>query len=332
MERNRRAAVMTHRGDDWTQKGDRRYSRRDAILLGASGVLGLVGVAMARSVFVEFAAPTIVAALPLSAPTATPTAIDVTPRQLGTRILTEVPMTGEVRDAIAAEATRFAPFGAGTVVTVRASWRAPDGGYGAASEGRIDLAEDLFADDPWSPARRDVELPAIFARSAFVNLTPRNDNGTQLSALGDYLTTISWLRSGDGRDEALVVLNPYSYLGPGGRGEAERARARAAMDEPDGLFALATTTFLRFPEELVTVVEAMASEETPLMPAYQAQSVVVDSPPKSLAKHYLGAVADLLTALVPNPDHRGEGYVKTQLDRLIPRFSMTRFDLGLRVL
>jgi hypothetical protein len=326
--------MLDHRGDAWTRQAHRRYSRRDAILLGTSGVFGLVGAAMARSVLVELAAPTTAAALPLRQAEASPvpTPIDVTPRDLATRILTEVPMTGETREAIATEAARFALFGAGTVVTVRASWRAPDGGYGEATAGRIDLAADLFANDPWSLARRDVELPAVFARSAFVNLAPHDDNGGQLRALGDYLTLMAAMRDEAGREDALAVLNPYSYVGSGLRTEDDRQRTRAAMDEPVGLFALATTTFLRFPEELVSAVAAMPSQyASPLtMTGAKPQSVLVDGTAKTLAKRYLRAVADFLTALVPNPDQREDGYVKTQLDRAIPRFGMTRFDLGIR--
>jgi hypothetical protein len=336
MERQHLTAVMSDRGHRWTERADRGYSRRDAILLGVSAVFGVVGAALARSVLVELAAPTTAAALPLAqaTPQPEPTRIDVTPRDSATRILTEVPMTGQTRDAIATEATRFALFGAGTVVVVRAAWRGPGGSYGEATTGQIDLAEDLFANDPRSLARRDIELPAIFARSAIVNLAPRDDNGAQLRALGDYLTTLAPLRSAEGREEALAVINPYSYLGSGVRTEEDWVRAQTAMDKSAGLFALATTTFLRFPEELAAAVGAMASEEVPPMiePGVARAPVVIDSPPKTAAKRYLRAVADLLTALVPNPDHRQAGYVKTQLDRAIPRFGMTRFDLGIRAL
>jgi hypothetical protein len=335
MERQRQAAVIGNRGYAWTRQAQRRYSRRDAILLGASGVFGLVGAAMARSVFVELASPMTAAALPLgqATPSPAPAPIDVTPRDLATRILTEVPMTGETRDAIAAEAARFALFGAGTVVTVRSEWRAPDGGYGEATAGQIDLSEDLFADDPWSLARRDVELPAAFARSVFVNLAPHDDNGTQVRALGDYLTSVASMRTENGREEALAALNPYSYLGSGTRADEDVQRARTAMDDPAGLFALTTTTFLRFPAQLVSAVAAMASQtgSSPTMPGAEAGPVVIESPAKALTKRYLRAVTDLLTALVPNPDRRGDGYVKTQLDRAIPRFGLTRFDLGIRV-
>lgn len=334
MERQPQATIMDNRGCAWTRQAERRYSRRDAILLGASAVFGVAGATMVRSVFVELASPTTAAALPLRQGTPSPAAtpIDVTPRDLATRILTEVPMTGETRDVIAAEAARFAPFGAGTVVAVRASWRAPDGGYGEATPGRIELSEDLFAAGAPSLARRDIELPSAFARSVFANLAPHDDNGAQLRALGDYLTVFASLRNGEGREEALGVLNPYSYLGPGIRTEEDRQRARAALDHPAGLFALATTTFLRFPEELVSAVVAMPSQVTipVIMAGAKPQSVLVDSPAKSLAKGYLRAVADFLTALVPNPEHRQEAYVKTQLDQAIPRFGVTRFDLGIR--
>jgi hypothetical protein len=335
MERQRQTAIVSNYGVGRQPKPERGYSRRDAILLGASAVFGLAGAAMARSVFAELASPMPVAAVPLSqaTPATEPTPIDVTPRDQAIRILTEVPMTGETRDAIAVEATRFAPFGAGQVVTVRASWQAPDGGYGAAATGTIDLAEELFADDPWSRARRDIELPAVFARSVFVNLVPRNDNGAQLQALGEYLTTVASLRTDEGREQALAVINPYTYLGSATGTESDWGRAREAMEDAEGLFALATTTYLRFPEELVAAVEAMeghAVTQTGATGAVQ-QTVIVDSPAKALARQYLRAVADLLTALVPNPDHRRDGYVKTQLDKAFPRFGMTRFDLGIRV-
>ena len=35
--------------------------------------------------------------------------------------------------------------------------------------------------------------------------------------------------------------------------------------------------------------------------------------------------------ILVDPDHRGEAYVKTQLDNAFPRFGMTRLELGLRV-
>ncbi|HKG26384.1 MAG TPA: hypothetical protein VKB09_12095 [Thermomicrobiales bacterium] len=334
MERQRQAAVAGNPGVGRRPRAERVYSRRDAVLLGASAVFTVAGAAMARSVFVELASPTTAAALPLAqaTPEPEPSPIDVTPRELTIRILTEVPMTGETRDAIAAEAERFAPFGAGTVVTVRASWHAPDGGFGAATTGAIELAEDLFADDSWSAARRDVELPAVFASSAFVNLVPRVDNGAQLRSLGDFLTELASLTDADGRENALAVINPYTYVGPATGTESDWGRAREAMEDPAGLFAMATTTFLRFPEELVAAIAAMESYEgTPgNISVVTPVTVMIDSPAKTLAKRYLRAVTDLLTGLVPNPDHRGDGYVKTQLDRAFPRFGMTRFDLGLR--
>jgi hypothetical protein len=335
MERQRQAAALRSRGDDWGQKAERGYSRRDAILLGASAVFTVAGAALGRSVFVELTSPTIAAARPLRQatpePDLEPAPIDVTPRDLATRILTEVPMTSETRDAIAAEAARFAPFGAGHVVTVRESWQAPGGGFGTAAIGSIDLAEELFAGDPGSAARRDVELPAAFARSAFVNLTPRADNGAQLRALGDYLTTLAALKSEEGQEEALAVFNPYAYAGSATGTESDWGRAREAMDEPAGLFAMATTTFLLFPEELVSAVNAMESQvQSPTMMPAVSSRTAVDSPMKTLAKRYLRAVADLLTALVPNPDRRGEAYVKTQLDRAFPRFGVTRLELGIQ--
>jgi hypothetical protein len=336
MERQRQAAALRYRGDGWEQRAERGYSRRDAILLGASAVFTVAGAALGRSVFLELTSPTTAAARSLAQatpePEPEPTPIDVTPRDLATRILTEVPMTGETRDLIAAEAARFAPFGAGTIVTVRASWQAPDGGYGAAATGSIDLAASLFAGDPWSAARRNVELPAVFARSAFVNLIPRDDNGAQLRALGDYLTTLAALKSAEGREEALAALNPYTYIGSATGTESDWGRAREAMDEPAGLFAMAATTFLRFPRELVAAIDAMESrvQSPTIMPAITPGTVVTDSPPKTAAKRYLRAVADLLTALVPNPDRRGEGYVKTQLDKAFPRFGITRLELGIQ--
>ncbi len=319
MERQRQAAAMR--------------SRRDAILLGASAVFTVAGAALGRSVFVELTSPAIAAARPLRPatpePDPAPAPIDVTPRGLPTRILTEVPMTGESRDEIAAEAARFAPFGAGQIVTVRESWQAPGGGFGTAAIGSIDLADDLFAGDHWSAARRHVELPAMFARSAFVNLTPHDDNGAQLRVLGDYLTTLSALKSGEGREEALAVLNPYTYTTSATGTESDWGRAREAMDEPAGLFAMTATTFLRFPEELVAAVNAMESDgQSPTMMPGVSQGTIVDSPAKTLADRYLRAVADLLTALVPNPGRRGQGYVKTQLDKAFPRFGDNATGVG----
>jgi hypothetical protein len=337
MKRQRQAAALRYREDGWTQGLERGYSRRDAILLGASAVFTVAGAALGRSVFLELTSPTTAAAGSLRQTTPDlepePAPIDVTPRDLTTRILTEVPMTGATRDLIAAEAARFAPFGAGNVVTVRASLQTPDNGYSIVTPGAIDLAEDLFAGDPWSAARRDVELPAIFARSAFVNLTPRADNGAQLRALGDYLTTVDSLKNAEGREEALSVLNPYTYTGSATGTESDWGRARDAMDDPAGLFAMTTTTFLRSPEYLVAALAAMEShtESPTMMPAATSAAVVTDSPEKITTKRYLRAVSDLLTALVPNPDHRGEAYVKTQLDNAFPRFGITRLELGLRV-
>jgi hypothetical protein len=331
MDRQRRTTASNVQGSARLRGTDRTYSRRDAILLGASAAFGLVGAAMARSVLADLASPMTAAALPRSEATPEATPIDVTPNEQTTRILTEVPMSGAERDRIAAEAARFATFGAGTVVTVRKDWHAPDGDVSAVAVGRIDLAEELFGDDPWTLARQDVELPIAFARSAVVNLLPRDDNGDQLRTLGGYLTTLMALQTAIGRDEALAVLNPYTYVDRGLRAEADWQRARARMEDPDALFATVVATLLRFPEELVAAIDAMPSDGGALSvdPSLRAAAGVADSPAKRLAKQFLRAVADLLVALVPNPENRGSAYVNTRLDEAIPRFGITRFDLGI---
>ena len=338
MDGQRDTAVIEHRGYGWTPKTNRRtYSRRDAILLGMSAAFGLAGAGMVRTVYHDLTTPLTALALPSTEvpngqlAAVSPAPVDVSPDGHAMRIVTEAPMTSVERDEIAAEATRFAPFGAGTVVTVKKDWRPADGGYGEAVPDRIDLSDALLGDDPAALDRREIELPKHLAQSAVVNLAPHSENGKQLLALGTYLSTLESLTREDGREEALTALNPYSYAGSGLRETEDWQRERARMDDPSGLFAAVVTTWLRYPDSLIGAVEAMASSIAypGLDPANPTQSGGVEAGPKVLTRKYLRAVSDLLIALVPNPNDRGDGYVLNELDRAIPGFTLTRANLGI---
>jgi hypothetical protein len=179
MNGQRSAAVFEAHAFDLTRITNRRaYTRRDVILLGMSAAFGLAGAGIARTVYHDLTTPPVARARS-SVPaggrigSAPPAPIDVSPPGHPMRILTEVPLTSSQRDEIAAEAARFARFGAGTTVTIRKSWRSADGSYGETTPNRIDLSDALLGDDPDAIARREIELPLLFARSTIVNLLPR---------------------------------------------------------------------------------------------------------------------------------------------------------------
>jgi hypothetical protein len=273
-----------------------RQTRREAVLLGASGIMGASGLA-AMAAVIGWQVP----ALPISeakasrGPRAGNGQAGTAPRSLST---VNQQIVQSYRD-------RYAIFG---------------------DTSQVDVA---VMDDA---NKQEIALPRLMMLCALQHIDPITARGDVLEAYGHFKTFVrGYLARGDlNAPAALEIYNPYGYLS-----ETLYLRERASLQdrlfEPEELFAAAITTWGLFPDAFVERYDAL-----PVVPSGSeresmggGEQSLQDSWQKQLARLTAQNTLSFAAALVKTDVGEGEGAINTRLAQVAPRLGIVKFQLDL---
>jgi hypothetical protein len=271
-------------------------TRRDAVLLGASAIMGTAGMAALAAV-IGWEVP----AFPTSAASA---------------------HRGSDAEAVIAGPE---PRALSTVnQAIVQSYRDRYAIFGDTSQVAVVLMDDVN--------KQEVELPRLMMQGAFKAIDPRTARGDLLEAYGHYKTFVADFldRDDPGATSALELYNPYSYL-PSLRYQADRDRRRDQLHEPEELFAAAFTVWRLSPDAFIDRYQAM-----PMVPAGNEREATTGNGPtlqpsweKQLALMAAENILLFASALVKTQPEMGEGVVNTRLAQVAPRLGIVKFQMDL---
>jgi len=274
----------------------KQKTRREAVLLGASCLMGTSGLA-ALSTLIGWEIPAISTATAGAEPDPNSEGMiaNLEPRELS--IVNQ--------EIVQAYRDRYAIFGDTSQIDVM-------------------LMDDVN--------KQEIELPRVMMQGALKRIDPFTARGDLLESYGQYKTfvTVYLDREDSGAVVALELYNPYRYLSET-RYRPEREALQAKLHEPEELFAAAITTWGLFPDAFLERYNGL-----PMVPTgNDRESVTGDEPlrqaswEKQLA--LLAAEHTLLfaSALVKSHTDEGEGVVNTRLTQVAPRLGIVKYQMDL---
>jgi len=272
-----------------------RQTRREAVFVGASGIMGASGLA-AMAAVIGWQVP----ALPI------PTA------------------KARQTSRVGSKQTAAAPQALSTVnQELVQSYRDRYAIFGDTSKVEVTLMDDAN--------KQEIELPRLMMLSALQHIDPFTARGDVLEAYGHFKTFVgSYLARGDlNAPAALEIYNPYSYLSQP-LYERERNTLQDRLHEPEELFAAALTTWGLFPDAFVDRYNRL-----PMVPTISERETMGNAPAlqdswqKQLARMTAQNTLTFAAALVRTDRSEGEGATNTRLAQVAPRLGIVKFQLDL---
>ncbi len=274
----------------------KQQTRREAVLLGVSGLMGATGIAALAAV-IGWELP----AFPTSAASAE--------RDFDAGRKSAVP-----------EPQALSTVHQATLQSYRERYAI----FGDTSQVETTLTDD--------PNKQEIELPRVMMLGALKAITPLTARGDLLEAYGHYKTFVTgFLAQKDpGAGDALALYNPYTYLSlPLYRSDRDAQQER--LHEPEELFAAAFTVWRLFPDAFLERYNAL-----PVIPASSEReamtgtgSMLQPSWEKQLVLMAAENILRLASALVKSRSDEGEGIVSNRLAQVAPRLGIVKFEMEL---
>ena len=274
----------------------KQKTRREAVLLGVSGLMGATGIAALATV-IGWEVP----ALPTSAASADR--------------LTWTEPTSAILESQALSTVQQA---------ILQSYRDRYTIFGDTSRVEVSLMDD--------PNKQEIELPRVMIRGALKGIVPLTARGDLLEAYGHYKTFVAgFLGQQDaGAGDALALYNPYNYLSlPLYRSDRDALQER--LHEPEELFAAAFTVWRLFPDTFLERYNAL-----PMIPTSNERETMTGNGPtlqasweKQLVLMTAENILRFASALVKSHADEGEGIVSNRLAQVAPRLGIVKFQMEL---
>jgi hypothetical protein len=274
----------------------KQKTRREAVLLGASGLMGTSGLA-ALSAVIGWKIPAI--------PTATAGAEPDPNSERMIANLEPQALSSVNQEIVQSYRDRYAIFG---------------------DTSQIDV---VLMDDV---NKQEIELPRAMLQGALKSIDPFTARGDVIESYGHYKNFVAaYLDEEDaGAVIALDLYNPYNYLSET-LYRREREALRDKLHAPEELFLAAFTVWRLFPDAFIERYNGLPMAVT----GNDQESVTGDEPllqaswEKKLA--FLAAENTLLfaSALVRSHKDEGEGLVNTRLTQVAPRLGIVKYQMDL---